>query len=385
MSNNYYNYNQLSERNETSEIFDLSKEDLKNCFGSQISFDSSQSNNNNQNVYNPLNITSSSSQSSSQSTKNKIDKDELIKNICHGFIDMYFDQREELIEIQNEIKKTQNMILNRVNSGNNNHLNTNNNTNNINNINNDSNITFQKIIKNCFQYFNYKTNIECQNNQINKEINCLNNLNNTKPRSKSPNPSISNKLTIPETVQEVEEEYELSTNKKRKNSETKKKEKIYVNNVSNMNKINNINNTIDLTSDEIQSDFISGGKKVKVKLDNNLRAKLTKEMSSLDEEGNILEELSKNKKPSNIRHNSSKLSCSDENEVNKTIKMFSKIKLNKRNYNTIIKSYEREGKINEGSIEERGRFTKRMKKCENYNENKMFKNRDIDENKINSK
>ena len=152
-----------------------------------------------------------------------------------------------------------------------------------------------------------------------------------------------------------------------------------------MNNINNINNTIDLTSDEIQSDFISGGKKVKVKLDNNLRAKLTKEMSSLDEEGNILEELSKNKKPSNIIHKSSKLSCSDENEENKTIKMFSKIKLNKRNYNTIIKSYEREGKINEGSIEERGRFTKRMKKCGNYNEDKMIKNRDIDENKINSK
>ena len=46
---------------------------------------------------------------------------------------------------------------------------------------------------------------------------------------------------------------------------------------------------INLDLDEMQSDFMAGGKKVTVKLNDNVRKKLTKEMSSLDEPVNILE------------------------------------------------------------------------------------------------
>ena len=67
---------------------------------------------------------------------------------------------------------------------------------------------------------------------------------------------------------------------------------------------------INLDLDEMPSDFMAGGKKITVKLNDNVRKKLTKEMSSLDEPINIIEELSKNKQPSNIIHNDSKLSSS---------------------------------------------------------------------------
>ena len=65
---------------------------------------------------------------------------------------------------------------------------------------------------------------------------------------------------------------------------------------------------------------------------------MNKEISSLDEPVNILEELDKNKKPSNIFHNNSKLSTSSnmvsKNKLNADFDL--KIKASKRNYNTMI-------------------------------------------------
>ena len=102
---------------------------------------------------------------------------------------------------------------------------------------------------------------------------------------------------------------------------------------------------INLDLDEIQSDFMIGNKKVTVKINDNVRKKLTKEMSSLNEPVNILEELSKNKQPSNIKHINSKLSCSS-NMLSKNKNLEIELKLNNNSKSKANNSKARPGKRN---------------------------------------
>ena len=89
MSNNYPEKN--SERNEITDSFNLSKEELMNCFGSQIASQSSQSNCDYQNDYNSPEKGNKVSQENSQKSQKGINKDEILQNICHGIIDMFLN------------------------------------------------------------------------------------------------------------------------------------------------------------------------------------------------------------------------------------------------------------------------------------------------------
>lgn len=499
MSNNYPEKN--SERNEITDSFNLSKEELMNCFGSQIASQSSQSNCDYQNDYNSPEKGNKVSQENSQKSQKGINKDEILKNICHGIIDMFFSQKEELKGIKEEIKKLQNIMIN--NGGNN--ANGNNNANNINNVNSNNNGNNKPVNKKNKNNVSYNFNNSKKNNSFfnlypsNNSNNISNNINNNnnsinintnnnhqirninkkhRSRSKSPGILVNPKSKIPETVPEVDEELELKSNqksnrndypdpflgensdenqikiedihddefdevllkgrndkinkkimmndpfkksselKKRKDSEknldedekksneenSKEKNDIKNNNDSYIDiedenedinsKINDKNlGEINLDLDEMQSDFIAGGKKISVKLNDNLRKKLSSEMSSFDEPVNILEELSKNKKPSNINHINSKLSCSEvpmsknkeinlkpmNNKGSKTIQINAKMKPSKRNYNTMMEnskkiidkenmSKKNEERKNGSSVKERGGFMKKVKKFGNSND-----------------
>ena len=125
MSNNH-----LDKTNENIDGFNLSKEELMNCFGSQICSQSSNSNYEYQddNIRSDIQKKSSSNQIQAQSlnkelnenSNNYINKDDIIKNICHTFIDVFFSQKEELKGIKDEIKKLQNLMINNNNNNNNN-------------------------------------------------------------------------------------------------------------------------------------------------------------------------------------------------------------------------------------------------------------------------
>ena len=509
MSNNYHEKNQ--ERNEAMDSFNISKEELMNCFGSQIASQSSKSNydynnqNNDRNNESPNN----SPKINLDISKNGLNKDDVLRNICHGFIDMFFSQKEELRGIKEEIKKLQNIMINN-NSNNGNNAN----NGNINYINNNTyKLPGNKMNKNNNQksgnynynhnlYNNLENNDNYNYNQKNSKINpFINSNNNTnifenhnnqnkrympilsnpyKSRSKSPNILSNPKSVVPETVPEAEEEYESTATRKQKRNDSqekqenkeiiknnfedpflsgnpnenpeinladikddefddvlrgvknnkmnnkmlmndpfkkssdlkkreksKEKENQQVNPDENENKEKNNDSYIDIENenekikdnnlgminldlDEMQSDFMAGGKKVTVKLNDNVRKKITKEMNSLDEPVNILEELSKNKKPSNIFHNNSKLSCTDSllsknkeidsKSINnsKTLKMItSKMKPIKRNYNTMAANskriFEKENidkkeEKNGSSVKERGGFIKKLKKFGHSND-----------------
>ena len=469
MSNNYPEKNQ--ERNEVTDSFNLSKEELMNCFGSQIASQSSKSDHDYQNDYNIPENDNKISQEHSQNSQKGINKDDILKNICHGIIDMFFSQKEELKGIKEEIKKLQNIMIN--NGGNNANVNNNINGNN----NNGNNMPGNKRFKNNINYnfnnskknlFNNSHNIN--NNNINNNYQLRNINKKHRPRSKSPILLANPKSTIPETVPEVDEEHELKSNEKsnnnfidpflgenpeenaeikfedinddefdeilrkgrndniknkllmndpfKKSSELKKRpnseknvkeEDKKINDEENIMEKNDIDTYVDIEEqnddkindnnlgeinldlDEMPSDFMAGGKKITVKLNENVRKKLTKEMSSLDEPINILEELSKNKKPSNIVHNNSKLSCSEvlmsknknielnlksKNNDSKSIQINAKMKPSKRNYNTMLEnskkisekenlSKKEEERKNGSSVKERGGFMKKLKKFRN--------------------
>ena len=469
MSNNYPEKNQ--ERNEVTDSFNLSKEELMNCFGSQIASQSSKSDHDYQNDYNIPENDNKISQEHSQNSQKGINKDDILKNICHGIIDMFFSQKEELKGIKEEIKKLQNIMIN--NGGNNANVNNNINGNN----NNGNNMPGNKRFKNNINYnfnnskknlFNNSHNIN--NNNINNNYQLRNINKKHRPRSKSPILLANPKSTIPETVPEVDEEHELKSNEKsnnnfidpflgenpeenaeikfedinddefdeilrkgrndniknkllmndpfKKSSELKKRpnseknvkeEDKKINDEENIMEKNDIDTYVDIEEqnddkindnnlgeinldlDEMPSDFMAGGKKITVKLNENVRKKLTKEMSSLDEPINILEELSKNKKPSNIIHNNSKLSCSEvlmsknknielnlkaKNNDSKSIQINAKMKPSKRNYNTMLEnskkisekenlSKKEEERKNGSSVKERGGFMKKLKKFRN--------------------
>ena len=471
MSNNYPEKNQ--ERNEVTDSFNLSKEELMNCFGSQIASQSSKSDHDYQNDYNIPENDNKISQEHSQNSQKGINKDDILKNICHGIIDMFFSQKEELKGIKEEIKKLQNIMIN--NGGNNANVNNNINGNN----NNGNNMPGNKRFKNNINYnfnnskknlFNNSHNIN--NNNINNNYQLRNINKKHRPRSKSPILLANPKSTIPETVPEVDEEHELKSNEKsnnnfidpflgenpeenaeikfedinddefdeilrkgrndniknkllmndpfKKSSELKKRpnseknvkeEDKKINDEENIMEKNDIDTYVDIEDqnddnskindnnlgeinldlDEMPSDFMAGGKKITVKLNENVRKKLTKEMSSLDEPINILEELSKNKKPSNIVHNNSKLSCSEvlmsknknielnlkaKNNDSKSIQINAKMKPSKRNYNTMLEnskkisekenlSKKEEERKNGSSVKERGGFMKKLKKFRN--------------------
>ena len=113
MSNNYHD--KIPERNEAQDSFNLSKEELMNCFGSQIASQSSKSNYDYQNEYNsPENVDANKNSPNQSPEKNNemLNKDDLLRNLCHGFIDMFFSQKEELKGIKDEIKKLQNIMMN---------------------------------------------------------------------------------------------------------------------------------------------------------------------------------------------------------------------------------------------------------------------------------
>ena len=76
------------------------------------------------------------------------------------------------------------------------------------------------------------------------------------------------------------------------------------NNKENVSDDNNLS-FINLDSDEIISDFMVGGKKINIKLNDDISQKII----NLDQPIDKLEELDKNKKPSNLFHKTSKLSC----------------------------------------------------------------------------
>ena len=446
---------------ENIETFNLSKEELMNCFGSQIYSQSSKSNYDYQNENNSQEMNNEENRdinqqreipqaynglddSNSKYSKNSVNRDEILKNVCYGFIDLFFSQKNELRGIKEEIKKLQNLMIN---NNNNNAFNNDNNGNrkkidksrknnnqkssvynNINNNNENFNYTFKNSKKNQLLNANQLKDSLNQNQSINyKKDNKRQTIPtlSKKPRNKSPNLLSKPKPEIPETVLEVEEEYELAnTNQKKhirekefndnyikdpfinsnskeedieinlanikddefdevlknrnpnknklknnpfiKSSELKKKpnpnnnKDIYINNnkkelkddssnVDINNKENNEKNeeidindpnlgVLNLDLDEALSDFKVGGKRITFKVNDNLRKIMNKEISSLDEPVNILEELDKNKKPSNIFHNNSKLSTSSnmvsKNKLNADFDL--KIKASKRNYNTMI-------------------------------------------------
>ena len=235
MSNNYPEKN--SERNEITDSFNLSKEELMNCFGSQIASQSSQSNCDYQNDYNSSQKGNKVSQENSQKSQKGINKDEILKNICHGIIDMFFSQKEELKGIKEEIKKLQNIMIN--NGGNN--ANGNNNANNVNNVNSNNNGNNKPVNKKNKNNVSYNFNNSKKNNSFfnlypsNNSNNISNNINNNnnsinintnnnlqirninkkhRSRSKSPGILVNPKSKIPETVPEVDEELELKSNQK---------------------------------------------------------------------------------------------------------------------------------------------------------------------------
>ena len=469
MSNNYPDKNQ--ERNEASDSFNLSKEELMNCFGSQIASQSSKSDRDYQNEYNIPENDNKISQDKSQKSQKGINKDDILKNICHGLIDMFFSQKEELKGIKEEIKKLQTIMIN--NGGNNSNVN-NNNINSNNNI-NDNIRPANKRIKNNINYnFNnskknpFIASYNSNNNNINSNYQIRNINKKHRPKSKSPVLLANPRSKIPETVPEVDEELELRSNQKsnnnyndpflgenpeenaqinledikddefdkilrkggnkdiknkmmmndpfKKSSELKKrpnskkncdeddnKETYDENNNIEKNNIdtyidienendNNINENnlgdINLDMDEMPMDFMAGGKKVTMKLDDNVRKILKKEMTSLDEPINVLDELAKNRKPSNIIHKTSKLSCSEipssknknielnlksNNNGSKSIQINSKVKPSKRNYNAMIENSKKiidkenmskkdEERKNGSSAKERGGFMKKVKK-----------------------
>ena len=509
MSNNY------RERNEAADGFNLSKEEFMNCFGSQIASQSSKSNYDYQNECKENNENSPPSNPPLQNLEG-LNKDDFLKNICHGFIDMFFSQKEELKGIKDEIKKLQNIIINNgITNGNINNLNNN-------NVNKKS---FNKKIKNNNQKssifnlnnndnFNYNIN-NSKNNPFLDSSNNSSNIFEQNNQNKRPNMSLLSvprkshskshllknpKSTVPEIVQEVDEEYELTTTRKQKNSEEReninnqdfpknnfddpflgenpeenqinfdnivddefdelikrgknrknnnkmllndpfkksselkkrpdldldqkeqnenKEEKIDIDVVEEEQEKKEKNDDLDLDEDikekakdknlgvinldldEMQSDFMAGGKKVTVKLNDNVRKKLTKEMSSLDEPVNILEELSKNKQPSNIIHNNSKLSCSstllsknkeivmemklNNNNDGNSKKMESKVRPGKRNYNTMLENSKKiyEDKKNGSSVKERGGFIKKLRQFEQRNEHSVLNNISNKNNKSN--
>ena len=508
MSNNY------RERNEAPDSFTISNEEIMNCFGSQIASQSSKSNYDYQNEYKENNENSSPSNPPVQNLEG-LNKDAFLKNICHGFIDMFFSQKEELKGIKDEIKKLQNIIIN--NGGNNGNVNVNNNNGNKKPFNKKNKNNNQKSsIFNQFNNdnFNYNVNHSKKNpflEPANKSSNFFEQNNQNKrpnmpllsvPRkssSKSPHIISNPKSTVPEVVQEVDEEYELTTTRKQKNSEEQENSSkdfsknnfddplLSENPEENQIKIEDIkddefdavlmggkkgnNNNkmllndpfkksselkrkpdldidqkeenenreekidiiqedqeknedldidiegdkekakdknlgvINLDLDEMQSDFMAGGKKITVKLNDNVRKKLTKEMSSLDEPVNILEELSKNKQPSNIIHNNSKLSSSstllsknkelvldmkltnnNDNDNDGNSKKFeSRKRPGKRNYNTMLENSKKkyEDKRNGSSVKERGGFMKKLKQYEHNNEYNVLKNISNKSNKSN--
>ena len=117
-------------------------------------------------------------------------------------------------------------------------------------------------------------------------------------------------------------------------------------------------------------------------------------MTSLDEPINVLEDLSNNRKPSNIHHINSKLSCSEiptsknknielnlksNNIGSKSNQINSKMKISKRTYNQMIEnskkivdkeniSKKEEERKNGSSVKERGGLIKRIKKFGNSND-----------------
>ena len=497
MSNNDYNNRNFKKIENTEDTFNLSQEEIMNCFGSQIA-PQTKSNNDKSKDKKPFcdyYRAQIKPPTKSGISKKELDKDNLIRNICHEFIDTIFSQKKELKGIKKEIVKLQDIIIR--NMANSENVNDNNSLNNIgkirnqqymndyqnNNLNNDdSNYSFKKT-KDFFGDYNYKSNLD----DINKQNKRSYNMPNTKIFNKSRSKSSNTKPIIQEIVPEEDEE---NHDKKKKNYEKNEahnnKENIKVNerdpfmsedpeenkinfdeikddefdeilkmgkNRNNKNKIlendpfqksselkrrpnsrekeeecknnnldtdsmkkekgdnnfdnaldiedeNNNNNTknknnndgmIDLDVDEMQSDFMAGGKKISVKLNDNIRQKLAKEITSLDETKDILVELSKNKKKSNIIHNNSKLSCSSNvlsknksndldsktNNNNKGMIMNSKKKSKKRNYNTMLENSIKKGKENGSSEKERRKFTKMLKKYSNSNQCNLIKNMDI--------
>ena len=123
MSSNFRDIN-----NENNDGFNLSKEELMNCFGSQICSQSSNSNydyqeeyisskqrkNNCQNQSNPQ--IKEDNLYNSKFFENYVNKDDLLRNICHGFVDLFFSQKEELKGIKEEIKKLENIMINNNNN-----------------------------------------------------------------------------------------------------------------------------------------------------------------------------------------------------------------------------------------------------------------------------
>ena len=523
MSNN--DYNKYKENDENGDSFNISKEEIMNFFGSQIAQQSSKlkyqpesidsnvivssrpevSYQNNKII--PLEenkIASQSRYNNYDNSNNALNKNDIIKNICHEFIDMFFGQKRQLDEIQNEIRQLKDiMITDRLSNENfngynnrskrdnlNNQYNRIYNQNNSYNYNDNFNYSLNNR-NNIFNNYNNERNINELNYQNKNQKNFKNINNSSKPRSKSAN-SLSNKKKVPETVPEEDEEYELSTTRKRKKSEehenkinrkmrnefqdpfmsenpeentgfnldnivddefdailkkgknknkmisndpfkksselkrrqnSKEKDEQKNNKDIDMNDVNEkkeknddsfidieedyinskINNKnlgmIDLDVDEMQSDFTRGGKKVTLKLNDDVRKKLTKEISSLDEPINYIDELSKNKKPSNINHKDSKLSSSSillsknkiidieprsNNNNSKAIQKNSFVRPCKRNYITMLENSEKgdEEDINKNgsSVKERRKFTKILKKYEHVGENNI--NNDSKSNQI---
>lgn len=526
MSSNHH-----EKMNESIDGFNLSKEELMNCFGSQISSQSSKSNYDYQNDCNPSDIQFKNmgqnqiqiqaqnkdvveNSNGSKNFANCINKDDILRNICHGFIDMFFSQKEELRGIKDEIRKLQNMMLNNNNSNKNNmpltkKIKINNQKsliyNQNNNINNNENFnySFKNSKKNTFLNNSNNPFIEEQNNQLNqpkkepkKEVKkqLMPILANSKiSRGKSPNIHINPKSSVPETVVEVDEEYELTATRKQNRIKEREKENARENiakkqledpflqenleennfkfedinddefdellkrgknkkgnlnpllgndpfqksselkkrpeqnspnkdNNGNSNDINdnnniNVNNEnetendlglINFDSDEIVSDFMVGGKKINIKINDDIRKKI----NTLDEPIDKLEELDKNKEPSNIFHNTSKLSCTsimskaknnlnNNNNVNsnndsKIKEITSRLKPVKRNYITMIENSKKiienekdnlkneEIKNNGSSVKERGGFRKKLKKFGNSNNYNIINKIEITTNKNNS-
>ena len=512
MSNNH-----LDKTNENIDGFNLSKEELMNCFGSQICSQSSNSNYEYQddNIRSDIQKKSSSNQIQAQSlnkelnenSNNYINKDDIIKNICHTFIDVFFSQKEELKGIKDEIKKLQNLMINNNNNNNNNKkslpkkvkinnqksliYNQNNNVNNNESFNYSFKNSKSKNILNKNEEQNNQLNLQKKENkkEIKKQF-MISGNSKKKTRTKSPNIRGSQKSFIHETVFEVDEEYELtSTNKQnkikekdndkktdsiknkfeesllpenyeendnfkfedinddefdeilkrgknknannpnpflgqdpfKKSSEIKIRPNIDSHNIDLYNKNNNENlnnnnndydyNNIRYDSDEIVSDFMAGGKKISIKLNDDIR----QQIKSLDEPINKLEELDKNKEPSNISHKTSKLSCTSiiskdkknlDNKIlekNKIKEINPKLKPMKRNYNTMLenskkivedkdkdKDKDKENIKNEenkkigSSVKERGGFRKKLKKFGNSNEYNMINSLEITTFKNNS-
>ena len=457
--------------NENSDGFSLSKEELMNCFGSQICSQSSNSNYDNEEEYisndvQRKNIVQNTNtkdliESGNYSKKygNYANNDDLLRNICHGFVDMFFNQREELKKIKEEMNLLQNSMLN---NNNNRQGHTK-----IDKVNNQKSLTFnQNNNFNKNEIFNYNlknskkdtfiSNVNLykgeENNQINpqkkenkKEQKKLPLLGNSKLlKAKSPNYRGNPKRTLPETVVEVDEEYELNSTIKQNKMKEKEKEKekeiqnkiehsfqsdlfkdddfkfedikddefdeilkkgknkkakisnpfllndpfqksseLKIKPNKNQNDINddlNIDNNlglINLDSDEVMSDFMAGGKKISFKLNDNIRQKI----NSLDEPIDELEELDKNKQPSNIIHKTSKLSStsvlSKDKNININELFITKKKPIKRNYNTMLENSKKfalendensksnENDRNGSSAKERGKFQKTLKKFEN--------------------